>query len=150
MAQKWFENGTKTTQKRPKKGQNGVKTTPKRPQTDAKTMPKWSPSDPKVTPHRPKIGLNQPQVTLKWSCFGPKMVQKWPYIVPDMVKNVSKGVKKWSKRAKMVQKSSTPSSNCLKTLKIHPACFQTHPLTAHVHRLKHRFWPFFLSKTSVL
>ena len=95
--------------------------------------PKWPRIDPKMV-------QNHPKMTLFWSYFGPKMVPKWPYIAPDRVKNGSKRVKKGPKT---VQKSSRPSSNCLKTLKIHSGPFQTHPLTAHFHRLKRRFWPFF-------
>ena len=51
-----------------------------------------------------------------------------------------KGPKSGQKGPKTVQR---PSSNCLKTLKIHSGPFQTHPLTAHFHRLKRRFYRFF-------
>ena len=110
-------------------------------------MPKWSLSDPKMTPDRPKNGPKSPQndpiLVLFWSKNGPKMVQKWPYIAPIGSKMAQNGSKRGQKGPKTVQKSSRPSSNCLKTLKIHSGPFQTHPLTAHFHRLKRRFWPFF-------
>ena len=123
-------------QKGPKRPQNGVKTTPKRPQNDAKMIPKWPQSDPGSTQKWSKI-------TPKSSQNGPMLVPKWPYVAPDRVKMAQKGSKGGQKGPKTVQKSSRPSSNCLKTLKIHPGPFQTHPLTAHFHRLKRRFWPFF-------
>ena len=76
------------------------------------------------------------------------MVQRWLFIAPDGAKNCSNGGQKGiTSGQKAVQKSCRPSYKCVKTLKIRSGHFQTHPLTAHFHRLKGRFWPF-LSETS--
>ena len=128
-----------------KKGQKDLKMGSKRHQHDTKMMPKpyqkWSLSDPKMTLDRPKMVQKSPQ---NGPILVPKLVQSWPYMAPDRVKNGSKTVKRGSKvTLNNVQKSSRPSSNCLKTLKIHSGPFQMHPLTAHFHRLKCRFWPVF-------
>ena len=117
---------------------------PKRCQNDAKMIPKWPQSDPGSTPkmvqNHPKITPKWSKITPKWSYFGPKMVQRGAIITPDRVKNGLKGDQRWPKT---VQSSSRPSSNCIKTPKMHSGPFQTYPLAAHVHRLKRRFWPFF-------
>ena len=124
-------------------GQNDTKTT----ENDAKTMPKWSLNNPKVTPDRPKNGTKSPK-------NGPVLVtkgQKMALHMPGGVKNGSKRVRKMVKSSrKNLQKSTRPSSKCIKILRIHSGHFQAHLLIAHFHKVKRRFWPFFYSKTRVL
>ena len=106
-------------------------------------------SDPGSTPNNgPKLPQNHPKMVLFCSQNGPKMALYSPRYGQKWLKRGWERGQKWPKQT--ARKSSRPSSNCLKTLKIHPGCFQIHPLIAHFHRLKRRFWPFCLSKTSVL
>ena len=133
--------------KRPKKKTpKWVKNAPKRPEIQFKKMPKWSQkwcrNDAKMIPKWPHVTPIDPKkwskITLFWSQDGPKRTL-WPQIGSKWLKGVKK-VQKWPTT---VQKSSRPSSSRIKTLKIHSGYFQTHPLTAHFHRLKRRCWPFF-------
>ena len=116
MAQKWSKNSSKRAPRGLKVGQNDTKTTPKWGQNDAK----WSLSDPKMTPGRPKKWF---KLISKWLSFGPILVPQncpemavdsQPQIVSKMAQKMSKVVKSGNK--KTVQRSSRPSSKCMKTL----------------------------------
>ena len=77
-------------------------------------------------------------MVLFWSQNGPKMDR----YSPIGSKNGSERVKNGSSGARPVPKSSGPSSKLLKThTQNHSGHFQTHPPTAHSHRLKRRLVP---------
>ena len=112
MTQKWYKKGL----------QNGIKMTPKRAQNDAKMIL----SDHKMTPDRPRNHFDP-----FWPVLGP--YDPFLFLAP--------------KRSKMVKKQKVTKNRSKviwtfikvhKTLKIHSGYFQTHPLTAHFHRLKRR------------
>ena len=134
-------------QKWPKRAQKGLKMGSNRPQNDAQTRPKWPQSGPKVTPDRPKnVVQNHPQ-------NDPKMILSWSQNALYSHRYGQKGSRKGFKCGEMVQKPSWPlgftklHKNTQHPLRTLP---DTHPVTAHFYRFKRRFWPFFISKTSVL
>ena len=96
----------------------------------------------------PKNGTKSPP---KWPYFGPKMVPKWsqngPIYGPRQgQKWVKKRSKKGEKRSKVAKTRSKVIQTFIKVDKntqINSVHFQAHPLTAHFHRLKRRFWPVF-------
>ena len=136
-----------------------LKNTPKRPQNVAKPMgkrhknaPTWCQIDPKVTlkwpQNDPKMVQNHHRNTPFWSKSSPKMA-RYNLIGSIMAHKRPKYQKNKKPNKNTTQKPSRRAANCIKILKIYSGCFQTHPLTAHFHRSKRRFWPF-LSKISVL
>ena len=105
--------------------------------------PKWSGSAQNV-PKSPQK-TNHPKMTVFRSQNGPK----WPSIARDRVKNGSKRVKKIKVKSgqKRFKRHLDLHKMAYETLKIHSTHFQIHPLTAHFHTLKRRFWPFLRGKT---
>ena len=112
-------------------------------QKDVKTTQKWCQNDANWPQSDPKTSQKWSKITHFWPIFGPF----WPYFGPFRpvfgFKTAQKRPEIGEKGRENHSKSSRPSSKCIKTFKIHSGYFQIHPLAAHFHILKCRFWPLF-------